>query len=235
VTSVLLTGTGYGRRVGLNLPPAEVAAVRARLPYWWVDAPVEPERTWELASAEEAEWAVDDLELWVSEWAADRIFVHAGVVAFDGRALLLPGRTMSGKTTLTAALLQAGATYGSDEWAVLSPDGLVHPYPRPLHIRNGAERHRTSAAELGAATFCGPLPVAAMAHLRYRPGSGYEAEHISPSAAVLRLFDNTVCARSRAPEALDTLVAATNGIRAVDGSRGEAAAAVPALRTLLTV
>jgi hypothetical protein len=76
------------------------------------------------------------------------------------------------------------------------------------------------------------VPVAAVAHLRYQPGSGYRAEPISAGVAVLRLFDNTVCAQSRAAEALDALVAATHGIRAVAGYRGEAVSAVPAVRAL---
>jgi hypothetical protein len=43
--------------------------------------------------------------------ARRRLFVHAGVVGWRGRAILIPGRTCSGKTTLTAALVRAGATY----------------------------------------------------------------------------------------------------------------------------
>ena len=61
--------------------------------------------------------------------------MHAGVVGWNGRALLLPGRTLSGKTTLVAELLRAGATYYSDELAVLDARGRVHPFPKPLAIR----------------------------------------------------------------------------------------------------
>jgi hypothetical protein len=232
---VLLTAAGYGRRVGLRLPSGEIADVRRWLPYWWTDADVEPERTWEMASIREAEDVIGDLELWVAERAAGKVFVHSAVVAFDGRALLLPGRTTCGKTTLTAALLRAGAAYGSDEWAVLTPDGLVHPYPQPLHVRTPSEFFSLiPAAELGAAPFTGPLPVGAIAHLRYMPESLYRVEPISAGVAAVRLFDNTLCARSRGPEAFDALTAATNGILAVEGTRGEASAAVPALRALIT-
>lgn len=234
MNDVLLAAEGYGRRVGLRMPSTEVDGVRPWLPHWWVDTDVKPQRTWKLTCACNAAYMVGELELWVAEQAVDRIFVHAGVVAIDGRAILLPGRSNCGKSTLTAALLGAGAAYGSDEFAVLSPDGRVHPYPRPLQLRNGGAGHIRSAAELGATTFSEPLSVAAVAHLRYEPGSEYRVEPIPAGVAALRLFDNTVCAKSRGAEALDAVAAATDGIRAVAGTRGEAASAVPEILALVS-
>ena len=76
-----------------------------------------------------------DLEVYVAEQARRRVFVHAGAVGWNGRAIILPGQTRSGKTTLVAALVRAGATYYSDEYAVIDTQGRVHPYPRPLMIR----------------------------------------------------------------------------------------------------
>ena len=73
----------------------------------------------------------------IAREARDRIFVHAGVVAQYGRRALLPGSSFTGKTTLVAALVRAGATYYSDEYAALDSDGLVHPYPKPLSTRDG--------------------------------------------------------------------------------------------------
>src|SRR5262245_15118510 len=103
----------------------------------------------------------NELQLFVAEWAKNRVFVHAGVVAWKGRALVIPGRTLAGKSTLVAALLEAGATYYSDEYAVLDGRGLVHPYPRPLSLRqaNGASCRRLNAEDLGSSTGTGPLPI----------------------------------------------------------------------------
>ena len=39
-----------------------------------------------------------------------RTFVHAGVVGWRGQAIVVPGRSRSGKTTLVAELVRAGAT-----------------------------------------------------------------------------------------------------------------------------
>src|SRR6476469_10330058 len=77
----------------------------------------------------------DELQKYVMVNARDRVFVHAGVVGWKGRAILLPGRSMAGKSTLVRALLAAGATYYSDEFAVLDAKGRVHPFPRRLSLR----------------------------------------------------------------------------------------------------
>ena len=52
-----------------------------------------------------------DLQLYVAENARRRVFIHAGVVAWKGKAILIPGRSFTGKTTLVAELVKAGASY----------------------------------------------------------------------------------------------------------------------------
>ena len=80
-----------------------------------------------------------DLQLFVAEEAPRRLFVHAGVVAWKGKAALIPGRSFSGKTSLVAELVKRGATYYSDEYAVLDAEGHVHNYARPLSIRENGQ------------------------------------------------------------------------------------------------
>jgi hypothetical protein len=60
--------------------------------------------------------------------APEHVFVQAGVVGVGERAMVLPGKSFAGKTTLVAALVRAGAEYWSDEYAVLDANGDVHPY-----------------------------------------------------------------------------------------------------------
>src|SRR6478752_5303275 len=72
------------------------------------------------------------LRSWVAVNAPDAVFVHAGAVAVDGSVIIIPGDSFSGKTTLVSELVQRGATYFSDEFAVIDKDGLIHPYPKPL-------------------------------------------------------------------------------------------------------
>ena len=59
----------------------------------------------------------------VAAGARPWVFVHAGVVGFQGRAILVPGRSGAGKSTLISELVRAGATYYSDEFAVLNQKG----------------------------------------------------------------------------------------------------------------
>jgi len=62
--------------------------------------------------------------------------VHAGVVASQGRAAILPGRAGSGKSTLCAALVQNGWRLLSDEVALIRPtDGMIQPVPRPISLK----------------------------------------------------------------------------------------------------
>jgi hypothetical protein len=65
--------------------------------------------------------------------------LHAGVVSFGDGCMLLPAPTGSGKTTLTAGLVRAGATYYSDEIAVLDAVTLaVIPVPLSLTVKDGS-------------------------------------------------------------------------------------------------
>jgi hypothetical protein len=64
------------------------------------------------------------------------LFVHAGVVAFDGRGMILVGESGVGKTSTVAALVRRGATYLSDEVALLDPEaGVVIPFTLPMAVK----------------------------------------------------------------------------------------------------
>src|SRR6266536_3494305 len=83
--------------------------------------------TTRLARSKTLDEALDvfesNLQLTVAEHARHRVFVHAGVVGWQGNAILIPGLSHSGKTTLVDQLVRAGATYYSDEYAVLDESG----------------------------------------------------------------------------------------------------------------
>ena len=140
------------------------------------------------------------VQLHVAEMSPDRVFLHSGVVAWEGSAILLPGRTFSGKSTLVAELVRQGAGYYSDEYAVLDLSGQVHAYPRPISLRHvgdhGAVRERVEqAAPPGGHP---ALPVRAVFLCRFRAGSVWNPSRLPPGEAALALASHVVSAR-RAP------------------------------------
>ena len=159
-----------------------------------------------------------------AEAATDALFVHAGVAAWRGRAIVVPGRSFSGKTSLTAALVRAGAEYLSDEYAVFGADGLVSPYPKTLSLRDGAGQplEKRTAESLGGRVAAGPLPVALILDTRFVPEARWRPRAVSAGAALWTLLDNTVQVRRRPEWALSVLNRAVAGTRAVKSRRGEA-------------
>lgn len=165
-----------------------------------------------------------DVTTYVAEHAPHRVFVHAGVVGWRGQAVLIPGRSFSGKTTLVAELVRAGATFYSDECAVLDRRGRVHPYPRALHIRENGDRRQASRTieELGGVAGTKPLPVGLVLMSRYKAGARWRPRPLSAGEGTLGLFANTFSARKRPEAALATLKQVTMRARVLKGVRGEA-------------
>jgi hypothetical protein len=65
--------------------------------------------------------------------------VHAAAVSFAGKAVLVPGPSGTGKTTLAAGLVKSGCTYLTDEVvAIERSTGEVVPYMKPLAIKEGS-------------------------------------------------------------------------------------------------
>jgi hypothetical protein len=157
--------------------------------------------------------------------ATRRLFLHAGVVGWRGRALVLPGDSYSGKTTLVVELLRLGARYYSDEYAVLDANGRVHPYPRPLKLRlDGEPLARVVAPEALGTVGRRPLPVTLVALCRYRTGARFRPRTLAPGAAMLELLSHAPTARLRPRGALGMLQPLVRRARVVRGVRGEASA-----------
>lgn len=164
----------------------------------------------------------------IATGAPRRTFVHAGVVGWRGRAIVVPGRSRSGKTTLVAELVRAGASYLSDEFAILDARGRVHPFPKALSVRGpgGCDRHvsRPSAEDLGGRAGTRPLPVGLVVLAAHRPGALWSPRRLTPGEAVIELLAHTVPARLRPAASLQALERAVTQALVVKGERGEAAA-----------
>jgi hypothetical protein len=132
---------------------------------------------------------------------------------------------MSGKTSLVRELVRAGATYYSDEYAVLDIHGQVHPYPQPLAIRNPrthVQRNRR-VEELGGVAGDSPLSVGLVVVTRYQEDARWRPRQLTSGQGLLELLNNTVPARRKPQIVMPTLHRAVGEGIVLKGVRGEAA------------
>jgi len=166
-----------------------------------------------------------------------RTFVHAGVVGWRGQAMVVPGRSRSGKTTLVAELVRAGAAYLSDEFAIIDARGRVHPFAKPLSIRGagGCDLHvsRPSAEDLGGRAGTRPLPIGLVVLATHEPGAEWRPQTLTAGQAVIEMLAHTVPARLRPAASLQALERAVARAVVLKGERGEARALAPHLLQLL--
>jgi hypothetical protein len=165
-----------------------------------------------------------DLHRYTAEAAPSMTFLHAGVVGWQGRAILLPGRSLTGKTTLVREMLRLGATYYSDEFAVVDDLGRVHPFSRPLGIREDSTFAQTkySAETLGAASGVKPLPLGAVVLCQYRPGARWRPASLSPGQGALELMGSSIAVRTKPQHTLRRIQKLAKGAIFLKGARGEA-------------
>lgn len=104
----------------------------------------------------------------VAQHAHRYLILHAGVVARDERALLLPGVPGAGKSTLCAGLVARGWRLLSDELVLIRPErGDVIPLPRPISLKNASLAViRSSDPEAPFGPCCHDTLKGSVAHLR---------------------------------------------------------------------
>lgn len=133
-----------------------------------------------------------------------RLILHSGAVSIRGRAILLPGISGAGKTTLTAALLSVGCDYLTDEAASVDLDTLmVEPYAKPLSL----DRSSCNALDIDASEWTGRgvvppsffhrlnPPTAAKAAVivfpRFEPGVRSSMKPLTRAEALVELANNS--------------------------------------------
>ena len=174
------------------------------------------------------------LEFSVALGSPDKLFVHAGVVGWKGKAIIFPGRSMSGKTSLVlAAMLRAGATYYSDEFAVIDSSGLVHPFPRQIRTRVNGIQKRRSLDEFDIKIGSKPLQVGLIALLKYKAGAIWRPKPLSQAEAILQLFKHTVAASFRSQLVFPYLQNVSNSAAVIQTHRDEAESVIPLLTQYL--
>jgi hypothetical protein len=173
----------------------------------------------------------------VADHAPERIFVHAGVVEWQGRALVLPGRSFAGKSTLVAELVRAGATYYSDEYAVIDEGGEVHPYARELQIRerDGVKQRSLMVDELQGSAGTSAVPVSHVVFAEYVNAGKWKPETMSPGSAVLSMMEHAIAVQRAPVRVMATLVKMMDTATALCSERGEAGETARHLLEMISV
>jgi hypothetical protein len=165
----------------------------------------------------------------LAEIAVEKLFLHAGAVAWRGGAILFPGRSHTGKSTLVRTLVSAGAVYLSDEFAVLDNRGLVHPFARPISLRTPAGRIRCRPSDFGGRTATEALPVSLVVFTSFNPHETFRPQYLSQGRAVLEILKHIVAVRANPKKAMHLARAVTAKSLVITSPRGNACSTADAI------
>lgn len=142
----------------------------------------------------------------VAEYAVDRVFLHAGVVGWKGKAIVIPADSFKGKSTLVSELVRSGAEYYSDEFAIFDRDGLVHPFARRIGRRTeDFKTYELTVEDLGGTYGNTPIPVGLVLITEYRADAKWSPKKLSAGKGVLEMIPFTLCLRHQPDFSLQVL------------------------------
>jgi Rps23 Pro-64 3,4-dihydroxylase Tpa1-like proline 4-hydroxylase len=167
------------------------------------------------------EWLLHEIDSTVAQRSRQMLFVHAGVVGWRGRAIIIPGSSHAGKSTLVAELVRRGAVYYSDDLAVLDETGRVHPYRRAPALRDH-ERRPQDLRLVREDEPIEPLPIGLIVEGAYRPGVTWRPTIVRGARAVLPLIEGTVLAPQESARMLRIAARVAPTVVTLRGLRSEA-------------
>jgi len=160
----------------------------------------------------------------IAELSTQKLFIHSGVVGWQGKGILVPGLSHSGKSTLVAELVKRGAIYYSDEFALLDEEGYVSPYAKPLSLRDpkSHQQHDVPLESIAGKQGFEKLPVGLVVISNFEKGADWKPSTVSPGVGLLHLLESTHSAQRDPARAMRVIKKATNNARVIMGTRGEA-------------
>jgi hypothetical protein len=167
------------------------------------------------------------IRITIAEFAENFVFLHAGVIGWRGMAIVIPGKSFSGKTTLVAELVKRNCDYLSDEYAVIDEKGFVHPFPKKLSLRGILDDYRQvdfDVEELGGARAQTPLPIGFLLITEYnkkikKPNLKVQ----SPGEGLMASVANSISVRRTPKFVLKVLSSFINKVVILKTKRGDVA------------
>lgn len=174
---------------------------------------------------------ISRIRLTIAEFAEQIIFLHAGVIGWQNRAVIIPGKSFAGKTTLVAAFAKMGCEYFSDEYAMIDKDGLVHPFPKRLSIRGIVDDYTQvdfDVEKLGGKRAQEPFPVGCVLVAEYKKErkTKPKLKEITLGEGVMASIANSISIRQNPKFVIEVLNKALQNSVVLKTERGEAAAFV---------
>jgi hypothetical protein len=141
--------------------------------------------------------------------------LHAGSVAKNGRALVIPANSGAGKSSFTTWLSANGFDYLTDELILIDSDRMLQGVARPIQIKpHGIDAVQSLIIDhdkVQPGKFANALPVSCLGGSlsnqlhhqlslfifpQYKKGSGFEFKKLSSADAGMKLMANHVNARN---------------------------------------
>ncbi|HEV7700665.1 MAG TPA: hypothetical protein VGO43_10595 [Pyrinomonadaceae bacterium] len=160
----------------------------------------------------------------VAEAAHKYVFLHAGVVGWRGKAIVLPANSFKGKSTLVKALVEMGAEYYSDDFAILDRTGAVHPFARPISLRaadSDFTPYEVTVAEIGGRIGVAPLPLGMLFLTSYAARARWNPRILSNGEGILATLPFAIAIKKRPELCLRVLKLATDRAIIASSSRGD--------------
>lgn len=182
-----------------------------------------------LGSSESEENLLDyfagRIRLKIAEFAVGKVFLHAGVVGWKGKALIFPGNSFSGKTTIVKELIKKGAVYFSDEYAILDEHGMNFPFPKNLSIRGIIDKYKqleVDPKEFNAQIAEAAIPVGTIFLTEFEKEAEWNPVVLSQGTGVLEILPHTIPIRHNPKFSLEVLNKIANRVIIAKSKRGEA-------------
>lgn len=157
---------------------------------------------------------------WAVSMTPGRYVLHSGGVVRDGKAMLLPGNSHSGKSTLTAGLLARGFALASDEVAAVDMrNDELTSYPRLMSIREDVIEFLQLKGLVGTrftkegvrfvhphdlgSQFASTTPVRRIVFPVYDSGAKTKLHEVSSGSALVSLIESSCSQKQYKTEGLD--------------------------------